>query len=330
MLIITSVAPAIADIIVLNDSTVVYGELLYVSKKGIIVEFVSSEDNAFYDQSLLFTDVNRIVDQSGTILFQDRRVRVSNLEEYYFRPASSLKPVNIKLINGQEIVAYVIQISTDHLLVQLPDSKRKENISKDTISEINNRPVEIFQWQWDGYESERVLDYPHVVVEIGYAKLSTHISALRGSIGATFAEDAYGAIHLGLLMAINRYLSAGIIGHFLLDFGTGQSDEDDSDAYRLGLFELRVGWPFERVKPWLGISGAAQSIVLFPNSEYKWKSQSWGVGYGIGLEYCLTDFVHVNGAVRYIAISEKNVTPESDHKIDLSNTILCISVQLAM
>ena len=412
MPIIISIAPAIADLIVLNDSSVVYGELLQVNIKGIIVEFASGEDSSSYDQKVMFTDVdlivdkngtilfqdkhvrvsnladyyirqarsfeptkiklndgqeinayviqiardhllvrfpgskkepsvlynqtliftevNRIVDQSGTILFQDKRVRVSNLEDYYFRPARALKPVNIKLNNGQEIIAYVIQISTDHLLVRLPGSKKKQNISKDTISEINNGTMEVFQWQWRGYESERVFDYPHVLVEIGYTRLSTNMSALQTSIGATFAEDTYGAINLGLLLAINPYLSAGFTGHFLLDFGTGQSDENDSDAYRLALFELRFGWPFELIKPWIGISGASQSIVLFPNPSYKWKSQSWGIGYGIGLEYYLTDFVHVNGVVRYISISEKNVTPETDHKIDLSNSIFSLNIQIAL
>ena len=324
---------SMADEITLNDGTVLQGELLKVSRKGMIVEFISPRDSSFYNKTLPRNEVVKIIDQSGTILYDEKRLKVGNLHlhNYYFQHVRPVHLDTIKFYDGEEIVARVINMTQDHLWYQTSMSyPHPVSIALEDISEINNQTKETYRWQWIGYSGDRLFEYPHVVVEIGYASVNTHLTALRETIGATFAEDAYSALHLGLLVAINPYISAGLLGHFLFHFGTGESDEDDSDAYRLGLVEIRFGWPHKNIKPWIAISGASQSIILFPNSSFKWKSQSWGLGYGAGLEYHITDFVHIFGAVRYIPISEKNITPGTQNKIDLSNTVLSFGMQVIL
>ncbi len=261
-----------ADEVKLASGETITGELVKISRKGLIFEMRT--ETGVYNQTLAFDDVLMVVDQSGEILYQDRRALKYDLKQYF-----------------------------------------------------NQLPEHDFQ----GPVLKRAYFYPLILCEIGYTSVNSNLSQLSdpGGIVSSFeVADRYSALYLGLHVKIKSFISAGMITHITFNFGSGISDENDSDTYLLNLFEIRFYLPLEFGQLWCGISLAGQSITLFPSQSFKWKVTSYSPGFALGIHLPMADAVGVYAAGRYIPFARKPMSDSNSTNVDLSSLTLNAGLQI--
>jgi hypothetical protein len=339
------------------------GQLLKLSQNAIIVEVIT-ENKKVSTVSFERKLVQSVVDESGTLLYANNRLHVTNLERYYQKMFVRQNPKRAKVDtlvfkSGYRAEVHLLGRTVDEISYRKKDDPkttvRRAKVSKidtllENINDLNDKPVH----QYYSEPISRNFSYPSLELQIGIA-LIQHSLNDHQDVTAQLAEESgnlnmigprkignpFISVEFGLGPKFTPNIIATLVANFVFNSGNNKDHKEESEFYRLFFAELRYAiLPEYNFCPWLGVGYAMQSITIINNYgrvdlNFKAKSKTISLAGGliISPESSLSGLI----AIRYLPFGEKeieNIIPSSEtkikNKIDFSSLMISTSLIMSL
>jgi len=314
------------DIILLKDDTIMDGQLIRVSLTEIMIEVYKEKGTKIYNISLKRIQVERIIDESGIVLFEKNKQVQPDLSIYY-RPlcgfiASLRNDPDSQIMDslyleyGKRAHGFIKQISVYTIFIEVPTGNgmskyKKIQIPFDHIWKINGISIREFRDKINATDLKTAAVYPQIAFELGLNVSRTHLNDLKylfqkfydtieasGSNRAGDIKSSYIGIQLSLILKFSRSVGLGATGHG--NFASGENH------FRIFLSELRYYFNISAVKPWIAFGYSWQSVKqIVDPAIFEGKSQ--GISLGIGFEIGAETGAGFYAVMRYLPMEKKMV-----------------------
>jgi len=342
-----------ADTIILNNGETIDGQTLKVTETTVIIEVQTEKEFATSTLSVSREEVKTIIDESQLKLFDDNRLRVKDLSDYY-SAANPYKQVHtsgsdtLVTEDGQVIIGNIKSITVSHVTFSRGnDSSKLYTILIDKIVAINDQDLNAIRnkiRENTPPPAQKVYSYPRMGIEIGLSAVFNQLTGYQNTFD-DLAQDldlnSYQRPHaidnpiftvnLGFLIRISRQVSLAARSHFTLGFGDNEDFSEDSEKFRLFFAEVQYLYPLKSFSPWIGAGFAFQSVTIinrYNNVDAKYKSQATSISLAAGFDLDVNTQLNFVFALRYLPFGEKGINIESTgvttdgYRIDLSNLMI--------
>ncbi len=340
--------PLKSDILHLNNGEMIAGQLLEVTSAGLIFEIRAGLIIQEY-RTFPCGDVLQVIDDYGTMLFENNQLKVEYLSDYYNRlpqaPSLPFRLDTLYLKDNSILPVYISEISDEFIFYRSGDKRQKTTgrQSVHQVDHINGNSVEQYRQIHCFYPEKRITTFPRLGIEMGYGLISTHLGTLSNlkvdsSItGMSTTEtqqfravsDNYNGMQVELFLEINPYLSIHALGYYIGGFSGSTVDDyepERDESYSLAATEVHLTYPEYFIKPWAGLGFAYQSITVISNLEgfdATWRYQSNAFDLSAGLDLAISQTVLFSLSWRSMLFPEKQI--DKNHRygsINPANQVL--------
>jgi hypothetical protein len=342
-----------ADTITQSNGRTIEGQTLKVSETSIIIEVQTDKEYVISTRSIPREEVKNIIDENNMILFEDNRLLVKDLSDYYSMP-NPYKQVQTKgsdtLVteDGQVIIGNINNITTSHITyAHEHDQSKLYMIFTDKIASINGQDMNKIRneiKQNTPPPAEKVFSYPLIGIEMGLTGIFNQLNQYQNTFDDLsqkldfsgyqpphMIDNPIFTVNLGIMVKINRHISLSARSHFTLGFGDNEDYSEDSESFRLFLADVQYLYPLNSFSPWIGLGFAFQSITIinrYNRIDVKFKSQENTILYEAGFDFEINTQLNFVFALRYLPFGEKEITIQTSeqitggYRIDLSNLMI--------
>jgi hypothetical protein len=295
---------ATADVIFLKGNKNIFGQVMAITKNDIILEVISPEDFALEIETFPLNPVEKVIDESGTVLYENKQAKFADLNPYYSLMENNWEELKFKTLDSeQHVITYrssekktarIISITEQYIFTQRrnPDSTdlTVEKIPVKNILAINN--VRVIHTNFN--IAKRILlspdtKYPLYQVQIGYDYVQSYYSEVQllfqdffdgNSIDKKAKKrlDGYPGIFMKFEMYLQPYLSLGLSLQYY--------KEEKINALALTMVDVKYVYRTSLFHPWLSLGFAGQQLSsseTVADITYDWHNSESTIALGAGL-----------------------------------------------
>lgn len=296
-----------ADIIILNGNKKIYGQVLAINDKEIILETISEKNNVLEISAITKSHVIKITDESGTILFNNGKANYKNLNPFYSTMKNNWEELKDKVLSGdknyiifnnlEKLTARIVSITDEFIFVEIP----QENSDKFTVKkyplkdiiEINGVDV----LHTDLETPKRILlteiKYPLYRISIGpdyvishYAQVQQLFQDLYDQNPTTTDKKAakrknnFPGIYAQFEIYVKPYLSFGLSAQYY--------KSEKINTLKSTMADIKYIFHTDLFKPWIALGFAGQdfhSTEIADSKTYEWQNRRGSISIGTGLDF---------------------------------------------
>jgi len=351
-----------ADTIELKNDSTFSGQLLKVTPDYLIVELLSEKSLKIQNITIPQSEVDRVFDETGKILYEKGEQKVASLGTYYISNLNSSKyhlsrflkkkdPAQLDTIHsttGQKALGYVVEVRDANLVIRkaITTEVKERQYFVVPLSKIKRINSYVIQRE-DIPEPQRIVRrraaYPQWTFEVGYSIAKTHFSDISeiiqdfyalGNINLTAPaiSDEQKGLNLSLALWFSQYIG----------FQLGGFSNFSQDGFGLKLWnaELKFALPVELIRPWIAVGYGFQHIK-FEKKDINYRMEdggilrwikhdekSSGIAYGVGFDVGKESGAGLFVNFYYMPFEKFKVTGEGTseiaREIDFSLTLLSL------
>jgi hypothetical protein len=333
-----------SDTIYLKENKIIYGQLIKVTYKYIIVEVVSNTTGKVNNISLQKNEVIRIDDESGRTIYSDGIVRYP-IRSHYNNRDGKIKylPVDrIFLKKGQIFLGEILSNRDSKILIKNYDPNKTFIRIKIDSTELDHIEKNA------GYVAmhdpflrspllKRVSQYPDINIGFGFGYVQTKYDEIEDRIQYFYdTNDSLKSIGLNAdkikstFIGLQIHFGIRFTDYLAIGFHGFQSLGDDDHLINFVSGQIKYTYNLDRLHPWISVGYAFQSSKITQDvdqiiSEYgynrftlrkiEWKASDNGPLIGIGLEVGEETGIGVQVSAEYMPFSKK-ITKITDDRYD--------------
>ncbi len=352
LLILLFVAFGYADQVIFKDGRVRNGQTILISGDVVTVEVLDIRNGQLKNSTFPRASIDKIVDESGVVLFEKGRLKVTSFKPYYNPFYSNWEDLrmyvtgqkdSLVLKSGKTVTGRIVSVNRDELFI-LPAASgknRKKNSLRLWLSDIrsvNGYPV-IVAPDSKPLRKEPMEVFPVMTANAGLSFLSTTFtdfgSDYRLAVGDNdlpadlMLSDRYLALELSSYLLFNQYLSLGVTGDIVFS--------REGTSYQLAWLSARYTFVPGNSRLWLEGSYGATALshtLKSQNYEYLIDANTLGPGIGLGLDHGRWGDWGVSVAAHYFFFGRQAVsvdfldTPVAAPELNFNMFRLSIALQL--
>jgi len=340
-----SIKSSFADTIYLRGEKNIFGQVMAINENEIILEVISAEDRALEIQTFPISLVEKIIDESGTILYEDKQQKYKSLNSFYslmennweelkYKTLASKKHIITRLSLEKEKVK-IVSITNEYIFHEFknPDSEDLiiNKIPLKDIQAINDIPVLLTNFEI----AKRILlsetKYPLYQVQVGYDYVNSAYSELQSlfqdfydqnGINKAAAKrlDTYPGIFMKFEMYLKSYLSLGLSIQYYKD--------EKINALALTMVDVKYIYRTSFFHPWISLGYAGQefsSSETVDRVKYEWHNSANTLCLGMGINTGKETGLGLNLSAYFLPFGKgkteirvDNLDESSSRKIDFS------------
>ncbi len=346
------IAFGLADQIVFKDGRVRHGQTILITGDVITVEMLDLRSGRLQNSTFPRNAIDKIVDESGVLLFEKGWRKVVTLKPYYNPFYSNWEALRLRvtgqrdslvLKSGKTVTGRVVSVNRDELfvLVAARDKELKASSLRLLLSDIrsvNGYPVVVVP-DSRPLRKEPMEVFPVMTANIGLSFLNTTFtdfgSDYRLAVGDEdlptdlMLNDRYLALELSSYLLFNESFSLGVTGNIVFS--------REGTSYQLAWLSGRYTLTTGKSRLWLEGSLGATSLSHTLKSgsyEYLIDVNTLGPGIGLGMDQGRFGDWGVAIAAHYFFFGRQAVsvdfldTPTTVPELDFNMFRLSIAVQL--
>ena len=292
-----------ADTIFLQSDKNIFGQLMAINKQEIILEVISTDDYALEIKAFPKHFVDKIVDESGTILYENSKSKFENFNSFYSLMQNNWEELKHKTLTSEKHIisrpsqkkekVKMVSITEKYIFIETknPDSEEL------TINKIPLREIlainDIVVLHTNFEIAKRILlsetKYPLYQVQIGYDYVNSNYSKLKllfddfynqNNFSKTAAKrlDTYPGIFVKFEIYLKSCLSLGLNGQYYKG--------EKINALALTMIDIKYIFRTSLLHPWISLVYAGQefsSSETADGNKYKWHNSANTLGLGLGV-----------------------------------------------
>jgi len=322
-----------ADVIYLKGNKQLFGQVMAINQNEIILEVISAADNVLEVRAFPLSPVQKIIDESGTILYQNEKARYSNLNSFYSLMETNWEELKFKTVaadtqhiiyrSGKTEQVKIVSITSDYVFLDTEDPDPKDHtINKlplRNITSINGINVLLTNFNIPKRYLLSETKYPLYQVQIGFDYVTTQYSELQSLFQEFYDQnminklaakrsDNYPGIFVKFELYMKPYLALGLSGQYY----KGQK----INTLNLTMVDIKYLYRTSLLHPWLSVGYAGHefsSRETMADALYEWHNSSNALCLGAGINTGKELGLGFNFAVYYIPFGKGKT------KIDIDN-----------
>ncbi len=342
----------LADQIVFKDGRVRHGQTILISGGVVTVEMLDSRDGQLRNATFPREAIDKIVDESGVVLFEKGWRKVVSFKEYYNPFYSNWEDLRLRvtgqrdsllLRSGKTVAGRVVSVNRDELFILVAGRQKKRKTSSlrlllSDIRSVNGYPVIVVP-DSKPLRMEPMEVFPVMTANIGLSFLNTTFTDFgadyRLAVGDEdlptdlMLSDRYLALELSSYLLFDESFSLGLTGNIVFS--------REGTSYQLAWLSGRYTLTTGNSRLWLEGSLGATSLshtLKSQSYEYFIDVNTLGPGIGLGMDQGRFGDWGVSVAAHYFFFGRQAVsvdfldTPTTAPELDFNMFRLSIAVQL--
>lgn len=341
-----------ADMIELKGSKKLFGQTISISDKVIYLETIHGYKLEV--GSLPRTQIIRITDESGQVLYDDNKVLVENVRTFYRPILNNWEALNARFKDSKDKTLYltnhriekghIVTITEQFIFLEQPkdgteEEKRKtvNRFKLSDVTKIEQTAVIIIKEQAHFALQEQKEKFPIYKVStginilavnhIGLQDLFKDIHQAQGSNEKVLDRNA---LFLGLdgriEMLLTENYSLGLMIYYF--------KEQQNTRLSVSIADVKYTFDHLKYKPWVSLGMAGQAISVketILNENYTWKSSKVAPVLAVGAGYGKNTGLSYGIAFRYMPFGREDTNSdisgvEVKNRVDL--TLWMLSVKM--